>query len=121
MDEDPTKNQESEEIKNLEEELKTLGKTQEGLISTVPPPGAVPVPSTQTIQQPPPQIEPSQPPPPTPRAPQSQGSKMLMAAIGLLILSLLGAGAYFLGNRNLGPKACTEEAKLCPDGSSVGR
>jgi len=51
---------------------------------------------------------------------------------GLLILLLVGIGGFYLGKTSTKPsitptppnpqeKACTIEAKICPDGSSVGR
>lgn len=45
----------------------------------------------------------------------------------ILILLLIGVYLYFTRTKEvvdaivLTPVACTEEAKLCPDGSSVGR
>ncbi len=121
MDENTAQNQESLEIKNLEEELKTLGKTQENPELSTQPSGTSPSPIAQTIPQPPPQAEAPQTPPVMPNVPQPKGSKMLVAAVGFLVLSLILAGAYVLGTGKVGPKACTEEARLCPDGSSVGR
>ncbi len=43
----------------------------------------------------------------------------------VLLLGIIG-GVYFWGTRKnvivpITPKACTQEAKICPDGSSVGR
>lgn len=54
-----------------------------------------------------------------------KGFVPIFLLIGILILAVLG-GAYFLGKLPIKPsgdsqKACTQEAKLCPDGSSVGR
>lgn len=54
-----------------------------------------------------------------------KGFSAIFILIGVLILSALG-GAYYLGKsvikpEGISPKACTEEAKICPDGSSVGR
>ena len=47
----------------------------------------------------------------------------LIGILLLILLALLGAlGFLLLGpSRHDGEVACTEEAKLCPDGSSVGR
>lgn len=45
----------------------------------------------------------------------------------IIILAVAALGGYFVYQRSLTsltsptPKACTQEAKLCPDGSSVGR
>ena len=48
--------------------------------------------------------------------------KILIALIIIVLLTSLLAGTYFLGkNSKTGEKACTQEAKLCPDGSYVGR
>ncbi len=64
--------------------------------------------------------------PPTPK----RKSSLMMVAIILVAIALLALVAYVLGMQFLGqnnnvviptPQACTEEAKICPDGSSVGR
>ena len=48
--------------------------------------------------------------------------KKILIIIIVLVLLILGFGIYkFNFINNNGPLACTEEAKLCPDGSSVGR
>ena len=48
--------------------------------------------------------------------------KILIALVIIVLLTSLLAGTYFLGkNSKTGEKACTQEAKLCPDGSYVGR
>lgn len=40
----------------------------------------------------------------------------------IIVLALLGGATYLYGKKSVtGPVACTMEAKLCPDGSSVGR
>lgn len=39
--------------------------------------------------------------------------------IPLLVVSIIFAGCT--SKNDLAPKACTEEAKICPDGSAVGR
>lgn len=45
--------------------------------------------------------------------------------LGVVLLILVGVGGFFYRNAMespvKGPIACTEEAKLCPDGSAVGR
>ena len=77
-------------------------------------------------------IQPQQPPEPavpeTPTVPP-QGQKsntILWVALILLVLSLLGGVGYFLiAGGNLPflnqQKACTQEVRVCPDGTSVGR
>lgn len=54
-----------------------------------------------------------------------RGFVPLYLLVGALILAALG-GAYYFGKLPVkpagnDPKACTEEAKVCPDGSSAGR
>src|SRR3989344_1956944 len=114
MDENTSQNQEGEELAKLEEELKGLGKTSQEVPTETPPVEATPAPVTT----PPPPPVPETPLPPESPKPKN---KVLMMAIGFLVLALAGAGAYVLFNREAAPKACTEEAKLCPDGSGVGR
>lgn len=48
--------------------------------------------------------------------------KILIVLVIIVLLTGLLAGTYFLGkNSKTGEKACTQEAKLCSDGSYVGR
>lgn len=63
-------------------------------------------------------------------APPSQTRKMkisptqtTLAIVLLLILAGIGYAAFSMGKENSGPKvvACSLDAKICPDGSSVGR
>jgi hypothetical protein len=53
-----------------------------------------------------------------------KGFAIVYLLIAAVILAIIG-GAYFLKTKKNAiqtvPKACTMEAKLCPDGSSVGR
>ncbi|MFH0952636.1 MAG: hypothetical protein V1838_05695 [Patescibacteria group bacterium] len=43
-------------------------------------------------------------------------------AAGAVVIAAVGWGIYqFNNNNDNNPVACTEEAKLCPDGSAVGR
>lgn len=58
---------------------------------------------------------------------KQKGFALNYLIIGLVVLALAG-GTYYLGVKGTllpktanTPKACTEEAKICPDGSSVGR
>lgn len=49
----------------------------------------------------------------------SKGSVLITAIIGVLALIIIGGGVwYYIENK---PTACTEEAKICPDGTAVGR
>lgn len=62
----------------------------------------------------------------TPPANDKKGSPLLMISIILVVIALLAAVAYVVGatyvkNASKAPVACTADAKLCPDGSSVGR
>ncbi len=68
---------------------------------------------------------PVQPPYPT-QTPKSGSKTVLFLAIFLLVIALVALAAYFLSSNLSLPflsrqKACTQEAKLCPDGSYVGR
>lgn len=47
--------------------------------------------------------------------------KSLLVWIALLVIALAGITAYNQFSRQNIPTACTLEAKICPDGSSVGR
>lgn len=65
------------------------------------------IPQVQSIQQVP--VEPK------------KKSNLLKIVILLIVILLVGAG-YIYGKKYLNkPKACTSEALVCPDGSSVGR
>jgi hypothetical protein len=47
---------------------------------------------------------------------------VISLAIAIIALILIGTGTYFfIRKSNPAPVACTMEAKLCPDGSYVGR
>lgn len=69
------------------------------------------------------------PPPPQPSIPQPS-SKLPLIIAGIIFIFLVTIGAYYLGKKTNNPvtptiqptfRACTEEAKVCPDGSTVGR
>ncbi|MEK7518210.1 MAG: PsbP-related protein [Patescibacteria group bacterium] len=65
-----------------------------------------------------PNQQPLVPPPP------HHFSKTFIIVLIILLISAVGAGGYFLGARKSAPPqevACTLDALLCPDGSSVGR
>jgi hypothetical protein len=98
MDENNPVNQgslEKQKLEQLENEMENIGNksTQE-----------IPLQSSQPIQQP----EAFDPPPPVaPEVDNSQGLKkskgVFWIGIILLILSLVGVGAYYLGSRNTTP------------------
>lgn len=55
-----------------------------------------------------------------------KGFAPILVLIGIIVIIAIAGGAYFLGKLPIKPadkgsKACTQEAKICPDGSSVGR
>ena len=61
---------------------------------------------------------------PTPLFPSPSHKKLVIGIVAVFVLIVAGiAGAYFfLTTKNdVGPVACTAEAKVCPDGSFVGR
>ncbi|MEK7112334.1 MAG: hypothetical protein AAB875_03315, partial [Patescibacteria group bacterium] len=64
-----------------------------------------------------------EPTPPPPAEPTRKKNPILWIAITLFVLALLAAGAYVALNKGLfsKQKACTQDAKVCPDGTSVGR
>lgn len=63
--------------------------------------------------------------PPAASEPTKKGSPMLIISLGLVVVALLAAIAYVIGIKFFSgaPKqiACTAEAKVCDDGTSVGR
>ena len=98
--------------------------TQEGeqIAGATPQPSPVPAPQPQVSPEPQvAQPQTSTPPPPT----DAPGKKnpVLWIAIALFVLALLAGGAYVALNKGLltKQKACTQDAKVCPDGTSVGR
>lgn len=85
---------------------------------TVPPVPPVPSlePASQSVQTPPPLVE---VPPPANKA-----SLLSKFALFALLFSLVAAGIYVVWTKvipGVTKKACTMEAKVCPDGTSVGR
>ena len=53
-----------------------------------------------------------------------KGIGQIYIFVAILIALMIAGGAYYLGRQtNTKPlyKACTMEAKICPDGSGVGR
>lgn len=59
-------------------------------------------------------------PPPVPVLPLKK-SKLPLIIILLIAFVLIGVGGVYAVKRLGQPKVCTLEAKICPDGSSVGR
>ena len=47
--------------------------------------------------------------------------KNIIVIFVIIVVIILAIGGYFIFNNQQKPIACTMEAKLCPDGSSVGR
>jgi len=87
-------------------------------VSQVPPvpPVVPPVPPVPAMPPSEPAGQPVQPPPKNPL--------LFKLALFALLFSLVAAGIYLVWTKiipKLGNKACTMEAKVCPDGSSVGR
>lgn len=55
-----------------------------------------------------------------------KGFAPILLLIGIVIVMAVVVGAYYFGKLPIKPtdnnlKACTQEAKICPDGSVVGR
>lgn len=59
-----------------------------------------------------------------------KGFAPIILILGIVLILGITGGAYFLSVQNdtgmiptpiIAPKACTQEAKICPDGSTVGR
>jgi hypothetical protein len=131
-------------LNKLEQDLKNLNE-QVASTSQQPEPVAVPtIPIEQAIPTTPPILNipntidqpPVMPPPvtvpaePIATAPSTEGipkkgSPLMVIAIILAVVAVLAVVGYVFGAKLLTPKttqvACTMEAKICPDGSSVGR
>lgn len=116
------------DLQKLEEDLKALEQSASSPQATVQPESVVPTPDSNS--QIPDSDLPANPPVNFPPPPQpKKSSPLVLIAIVLVVLALLAAVAYaigvqFFGNKSVSPitpKACTQEAKICPDGSSVGR
>lgn len=98
--------------------------TQEGMPvqppTQMPTPGPMPMPEAPKTETPPISTPPEgSPVPPVPK----KSNTVLWIAIILFVLALLAGGAYVVLNTGLltKEKACTQDAKVCPDGSTVGR
>ena len=127
MDEKPQGAQVPEEkIQRLEEDLSSLKSEEEGglpqatpqQVPEQPTPPMVPVTPTVTVT---PSAQTTQPP--QPEVPTKKSNKILWLGLGLLFLSIVLGGAYLIIGKGIfsGKKACTQEVKVCPDGTSVGR
>lgn len=46
---------------------------------------------------------------------------LFVITVGILVLIIIGAGVFSISPKQPKQIACTEEAKICPDGSAVGR
>jgi hypothetical protein len=53
--------------------------------------------------------------------PKKSFPKWPLIIVGVILITVLLTGTYFLGQKLNNKVACTTEAKLCPNGSSVGR
>ncbi|MEK7470606.1 MAG: hypothetical protein AAB622_01180 [Patescibacteria group bacterium] len=100
------------DLQKLEDDLKNLQATPSGetpLQTPLEPVSSVP--NDFVVETPPPPVK--------------KSSAVLIIAVILMIIAVASAGAYFLIPKYFGsgttPIACTMEAKICPDGSSVGR
>lgn len=53
-----------------------------------------------------------------------KGQGLIFIIVGILVIGLIAGGIYYLGKNSSNPQkkvACTDDAKICPDGSAVGR
>lgn len=121
------------DLQKLEQDLKSLEQEAQTASVTTPEPQ-----SAQEVQQPvatapttPPSLNteiPINPPVNFPTQPEKpkKNFPLMSIAIILVAVALLATVAYvvgmqFFGTKSVSSKACTTEAKVCPDGSSVGR
>jgi len=119
-------------LEKLEQDLKELEIKNQ--TPTVPPPEQLPVQSVPSDTQTPPvpelvvsTLDSSN----VSSVPPKKSSPLMLISIVLVVIALLAAVAYVLGMQFFGQEtvsptstpatACTMEAKLCPDGSYVGR
>lgn len=60
---------------------------------------------------------------PVPNLPEGahQGKSIKWILSILVLIALFGVGYWIYASETFGPIACTAEAKICPDGTSVGR
>jgi len=106
-------------LQKLEEDLQNLSQN-------APAPEAAPQTSVNITQPvaPDPQVPDQEPVQSPPVAPKS-GSPIVTVAIVLGVVALLAIVAYVIGamymNKTVKPVVCTAEARVCDDGTSVGR
>ena len=108
------------------------GQSPTGQTPTVPQPPVATAPQPMQPappQEPQPQVQatvqqesPGQPPV-APQPPSPKKNTVMIIAVVFLVFAALAVGGYLLVNKGMfvGQKACTEEAMICPDGTSVGR
>jgi hypothetical protein len=62
-------------------------------------------------------------PPVPPTQQKGNGMNIIFVFLAFVVIVLVGVGGYYLGTSQRTPstRACTLEAMVCPDGSSVGR
>ncbi|MFZ5932818.1 MAG: hypothetical protein ACOYT7_01955 [Patescibacteria group bacterium] len=99
-----------------------MDESQTKIQETTPAPtGQTPPPALTPTPTPPPTPEIASPPP-VPTEPKKK-NVILWVAVGLFVLALLAIMGYVVVSRGLlvKTKACTQEIKVCPDGTSVGR
>jgi len=59
---------------------------------------------------------------PSPQSPSPSHTKLIIGIVVVFVLAGLGMGGYFLLPKlNSKPVVCSEELKICPDGSGVAR
>jgi len=130
-----TINKLEEDLKNLNEQVASASQQPTPVALPVAPleqmpPATTPVLSVPNVPDQPvmsPPVAPVEVSPPI--APVNEvvkkGSPLMIVAIILAVVAVLAVVAYVFGAKFLVPKtaqvACTMEAKICPDGSSVGR
>jgi hypothetical protein len=108
-----------EDLKNLEVQAQTQSQPQptpvdQPVVSPLGQPAVAVANSGEASQQ---IVNSNQPPVAGPKK-----SPLLLLSIILVAISLIATLIYIFGSQFLATqKACTMEAKICPDGSSVGR
>jgi len=119
MDETPIPTQEGKQMAKLKKDVAELEKTTPTTTTT---PQPSPIPTSQPEVSPVPQITQEQTPPP-PTDTTGKKNPVLWIAVALFVLALLAGGAYVALNKGFltKEKACTQDAMVCPDGTSVGR